>query len=483
MKPISFSKLDVFLLTVILVIAFSLRLYKINTPLADFHSWRQVDTAAVARNFVKDGFDLLKPRYDDLSNVQSGQDNPQGYRMVEAPVYNAMFAWLYKTFPSISLEVWGRLVSIFFSLITISVIYYLLLKEHSRLSAVFASLIFATFPYFVFYTRVVLPESTALGLAFLSIFFLYKFSQKEEGRILPPVYYSVSLVFMALSLLVKPMTIFFLLPLSHLFWDKYKRGFFRKPSYYLFFILSVIPLFLWRNYIKNFPEGIPGSEWLITSVNTSGALQKIFFRPAFFRWIFYERINNLIMGGLATSFFILGCFVRQKKWLLPLILVSSLAYLFVFQGGNVQHEYYQTLILPSLAIFSGIGIDHLFQNKKVINRSVILGIPVILALSWFFSYYQVRNNYNYSSDLVQTAKIIESLTAEGELVVTDTTGDTTLLYLSNRRGAPAVYKDPKTLKDLGYSIISTTSTDMVNQLEREDFKPLFKNEKLAIFKL
>jgi len=126
MKENNFKKKDFFILVSILVIAFVLRLYKINIPLADFHSWRQADTAAVARNFFKNGFDLLHPIYDDLSNVQSGIDNPQGYRMVEFPVYNAIFAFLYKLMPVFSLEIWGRLTTIIFFLIIFSVVYFLL---------------------------------------------------------------------------------------------------------------------------------------------------------------------------------------------------------------------------------------------------------------------------------------------------------------------------------------------------------------------
>jgi hypothetical protein len=82
-EEFSFSKtIDTVILLTIICVAFAFRLYKINTPLADLHSWRQADTAAVGRNFVKQGFDFLHPRYDDLSNVQSGKENPQGYRFV-----------------------------------------------------------------------------------------------------------------------------------------------------------------------------------------------------------------------------------------------------------------------------------------------------------------------------------------------------------------------------------------------------------------
>ncbi len=77
-------------LLLIVILAFSVRLYCIDFPLADWHSWRQADTSAVSRNFVKSGFDILHPQFDDLSNVPSGKENPQGYRFVEFPFYNIL---------------------------------------------------------------------------------------------------------------------------------------------------------------------------------------------------------------------------------------------------------------------------------------------------------------------------------------------------------------------------------------------------------
>src|SRR3990167_2229123 len=117
---------DLITILVILIIALSVRLYKIDTPLADFHSWRQVDTASVARNFAERDFNLLRPRYHDLSNIQSGMENPEGYRYVEFPTYNAIIAALYKYIPLTSLEIYGRLVTVFFSLTTIAILYYFL---------------------------------------------------------------------------------------------------------------------------------------------------------------------------------------------------------------------------------------------------------------------------------------------------------------------------------------------------------------------
>ncbi|MFH0979499.1 MAG: glycosyltransferase family 39 protein [Candidatus Roizmanbacteria bacterium] len=476
------KKLDVFIITFILGIALLLRLYKINTPLADLHSWRQTDTAAVARNFVKDGFDLLHPRYDDLSNVQSGHDNPQGYRMVEFPLYNAIFAYLYKLFPALSLEIWGRLTSIFFSLLVIGLLYYLLLKEAGRLAAFTGSLVYAVMPFFVFFSRVVLPESTALGFVFLSVFFLYLMSSKYS--ILNTLYCLLSLIFFASALLVKPTTIFYSFPLIYIFYKNYKFKFYKKLNFYLFFLAAVIPLILWRNYINKFPEGIPVNEWLLTSVNSGGGLQKIFFRPSFFRWIFFERINNLILGGYLTVFFVLGIISKRKTFFFGSFFLSFISYIFVFQGGNVQHEYYQTLIFPVLAIAIGLGIAYLFNFKKNLSSLLIASVLtfLIFIFSFYFSYFKVREYYQYSQELIQEAKILNNLTEPEDKVITDRMGDTTLLYLADRRGAPAIFKEPIDLKNLGYRYL-ITSNDTQKKRMGSDYEIIFENDKFTLFKL
>lgn len=484
MKPNIFSKKDFIILFFILTVAFVFRLYKINIPLADFYSWRQADTAAVARNYVKNGIDLFHPIYDDLSNVQSGIDNPQGYRMVEFPIYNAIIAFLYKFFPVFSLEIWGRLTTVLFSLIIISIIYYLLLKESDRLSAIFGSLTYAIFPFFVFFSRVILPETTALAFSMLAIFLFYLNTGHKEKNLRSMIYYLISGIFFATALLIKPTIIFYLLPVVILFYKKYRLNFIKKFDFYLYFIITLIPLIYWRMYIKNFPEGIPYSDWLFTSVNTAQGLKSILFRPSFFRWIFFERINNLILGGYLTLFFVLGTIVKQKKYLLLSFVFSALAYIFVFQGGNLQHEYYQTLILPTFAMMVGLGIGFVFSHKKEFINPIFVSVLVffLFAFSFYFSYFKVADYYQYSQELVQEANIINSLTDPEDKVVTDRTGDTTLLYLANRRGAPSIFRDPKDLKKLGYKYLITSSEGEIN-IMKPDFKIVFENEKFTLFRL
>ncbi|MDO8610410.1 MAG: glycosyltransferase family 39 protein [bacterium] len=479
-----FTKLDIFIVSTILIVAFIFRLYKINTPLADFHSWRQVDTAAVARNYTRTGIDLFHPRYDDLSSIETGKENPNGYRFVEFPLYNAIIALFNKAVPVLPIEVEGRLVSIFFTLFTIFSLYYLSLKESDRITAIVSSLVFAIFPFFVFFTRVVLPEPTAISLVMISIMFLY-ISAHVKKSLESFLLIIISSILISLAILIKPTVIFYGFTILVLFIYRYKLSIIKKFSIYIYGLIAIVPFILWRSYIQKFPEGIPASDWLITSVNTYEGVKNIFFKPAFFRWIFFERLNNYILGGYLTFFFVLGIIRKQSSFILHSILISALAYLLVFQGGNVQHEYYQTLILPAVALSIGMGVSFIIVQIKSFWHPIFTYslIVAIFLFSFFISFYKVRDYYNYSSDLTQIANIINTLTSPTDKIVTDQTGDTTLLYLMDRKGAPAIYKDPAELSKLGYNYLVTLNDGEIRTMKEQKFKVVFENNKFTLFQL
>ena len=488
-----FQKWDLLAMVVILFIALAFRLYKIDTPLADFHSWRQVDTASVSRNFVNRGFDLLHPRYHDLSNIQSGIENPQGYRYVEFPIYNAIVAALYKYIPLAPLEVYGRLVTIAFSLIVIAILYYFLCKEFGRVAAIAGGITYAVFPFFVYFSRVVLPETTALGFTFISLFFMYLFAF-GKNKVKNIFYFIASLLTFTVGLLIKPTVVFYSLSFLSLFIIKYRWNVFKKFQPYVFFILAAIPYALWLSFISKYPAGIPSCNtcppgtitWLMRYVNTNGGLQDIFFKPAFFRWIFYERINNIIFGGYLTVFFVLGFFLKPRRYFIHSLLLSAMAYVFVFQGGNVQHEYYQTLIFPALAGLVGVGVS-LFSTQNKIFISQVVSFVLIVALfvfSFVMSFYLVKGYYGVSQEQVNEGRVIRDLTPPGSKIVTDTNGDTTLLYLSEREGAPSVFKSIEELKKSGYKYFITGNYDVIKAKKKEGVYPVvFENNQFAIFAL
>lgn len=473
------NRIDVVILLVIITFALAFRLYKIDTPLIEFHSWRQADTLAVARNYSREGINILLPRYDDVSPLQTGQDNPRGYRMVEFPLYNAVIALWYQLIPQFDIVVWGRAVSIFSSIVILGIIFNLALREAGRIAAVVSAMMYAVMPFFVFYTRAILPEVFASMLVMIALYVAYR-SRSKYAIIL-------SAVAFALAVLVKPTTVFYALALWYAYAHHQSKLSFRLATPLVLLVVALVPFGLWRLYIQQYPEGIPANSWLITSVSTGGAMYPIFFRPAFFRWIFFERINVLILGSFNLVYFIQGLWSKTKTFLPHTLLLSSFAYLFTFQGGNVQHEYYQILILPSLAMISGIGFSYIYKNAHHLIQKIAvfaMGTALFIA-SWFISWEKVQHYYYSLSDIPQFAKIVRTFVAPNELIVVDTGGDTTALFAFDRKGSPGIYSSAKSLKEKGYAYIFTYNQQTADSLEQEDptITRVFANDRFVLLKL
>lgn len=243
----------------------------------------------------------------------------------------------------------------------------------------------------------------------------------------------ISLIFTVAALLLKPFAIFFILPMISLAFEKYGLAFLKKWQFWLFAILSVIPLMVWRLWMFQYPEGIPQSGWLLNGGN-------IRFKGAFFQWIFAERIGKLILGYWGLPLLILGILLKlpKKSYLFFLsFLVSSLLYITVIARGNVQHDYYQILIMPSIAIYLALGASFLWENKTNIYRPVsliILFISIVFMLS--FGWFNIRAFYNIDHpELISAGKIIDSLIPkDAKVIVPTANGDTTALYFMDRRG-------------------------------------------------
>ena len=171
MKILKVFKNQYFYLGLILIVAFLVRLYKVDAPIADWHSWRQADTAAVTRNFIKDGFNPVLPKYDDMSGAsETPLANVNRFRFVEFPLYNIAVYPLYLLF-GVN-DIYHRLVSIFFSLGSIIFIFLVAKKYAGVLTALLSALISALLPFNVFFSRTTLPEPTFVFFALGMIYFM-----------------------------------------------------------------------------------------------------------------------------------------------------------------------------------------------------------------------------------------------------------------------------------------------------------------------
>ena len=448
------KKIEIIFLAAILVIGLALRLYKINRPIADWHSWRQADTAAVARNFIKEGYNPLVPRFDDMSSQANGLDNPNRYRFVEFPIYNSIVAGIW-TITGVN-DTAARLTTVVITLVSTLLLYLLVRIFSGWQIAALSTFFFATIPYNVFYSSAILPSP--LMVLFLLALFLsfYKWLENEKKY----VYFLLAILFANLAILTWPIAIFFSTPLIYLFYDKYGFGMLKKPSLWLFIVLSLFPFAAWRLWMTQFPEGIPSWQFLLNEGN-------IRFKGAFFRWLIAERLGGLILSVSGFSLLILGIIKKSKSremyfyffWLLGLLL-----YFVVFASGNIRHDYYQIPSVPILAIFLAIGTKFLFDLPvKYFIRSLgkLLAI-VLVILTFAFTFFEVRGFYWINKPaIVEAGKAVDKLLPQDATVIAPYNGDAAFLYQTNRHGYPVTDRPLKDLIESGTKYL--VSVDMEDE--------------------
>lgn len=464
-------KREVFLLGLVLFIALLLRLYRINNPVADWHAFRQADTASVTREYVKaEKIDLLRPRYQDLSNIQSGQDNLEGYRMVEFPFINATLAIFLKTFTNLDLVLFSRLTSVLASLLTILVIYKLVKEVANFKTAILSALIYAILPYSIYYSRVILPEPYFLLFSTFSIWQFYLFAKfKKNSNYLSAVFT------LALAALLKPFVVFLAPVYLMILWQFRQTKIFRDFRIYLLPLIAFTPFFLWREWIKNFPTGIPASDWLF---NGNG----IRFRPAWFRWLFYERLTKLFLGYFGLVFLLTNLLKKDKSfylygaWWLGVIL-----YFIVIASGNVQHDYYQNFILPILVMSLARGI--IIIQEKINKKITLFFISLLSLLALFFSWKEIAGYFNINHwEYVKAGKAVNQLTDPQALVIAPAMGDTQFLFQTNRRGWPIGFNIEDKI-NLGASIYVSTNYDAEAKDLEQKYQVIIKNDDYIVINL
>lgn len=499
----------IIILLAIVLLAFLLRLYRIGNPILDWHAWRQADTASVTREYVKHGVNLLLPTYHDLSTIPNNLDNSQhGYRMVEFPIINAILALLLRALPQFDLARTSRLLSVWFSLGSLCCLYLLLKKLSGEITALLTAFIFAVLPYSVYYSRVILPEPAMLFFSLLAIYsfylFLEKFSWPKNNKatwlklISLPFsqktsffYWLISSSSLAIAFLLKPFTVFLAPVFLSLLWQKFQKQKKINAEFKVLVLLSTVlatlsllPFIIWRQWISQFPEGIPASTWLF---NGNG----IRLRPAWFRWLFYERFTKLFLGYFGLIFLPFNLF---KKTILKnqhdLLVYASwwlgiVAYLVVIATGNVQHDYYQVIAIPIICISFARGL--IIAHQMLIKKSSLLianFICLLIALSsLFFAWQEVKGYFNVNHwEYALAGKVADQLIPANAKIIAPAMGDTMFLFQTNRTGWPIGGGIEEKINQGASHYLSTNNDDEARELQ-EKYKTVVKNDQFLLLDL
>ncbi len=452
-----------------------LRSYRLTAPLGDWHSWRQADTAAVARNFATEKFDLLYPQADSLWILNEKLlPNPNRYFINEFPLYNAVVAVIYQWF-GVN-HVYGRMVSIAVSSVGALALYAIVRRLLGYQYALASLLLYQTLPYNIYYNRVVMPDPSFVAMSIISLYFALRYA--DSKKIIDGVFLSI---FFALATLIKPYAIFIAIPI--IYWLLVQNGpkFLFSIKTILLGIASLIPLTLWRYHIHLHPEGAFASKWLLNGDN-------IRFTGAFFRWIIFDRFNRLIFATGGFALFVYSFFVSYAKKNTAFFFVwtlSILLYITVFAKGNVNHDYYQLpIVAPGvvmIVIASGAVISQ--AKTKLLKLIHFVGVSTLLLLTIAFGWFEVRGYFNINNEAMITAGArADAILPKDAVVIVPYMGDPAFLYQVNRNGWPVGGNIDERIRD-GATHYVTTSFDQEYQDLKTKYTLVEQTDLYGIIKL
>jgi 4-amino-4-deoxy-L-arabinose transferase-like glycosyltransferase len=417
---------------VILFFALIVRVYNITSPLIGWHSWRQTDTAAIARNFYESNNSILYPQID-------WRGNSEGFVETEFQVYPYFISMLYKIFGVH--DYIGRIVSVLFALLSIYGLYLLVKEILTERIAIWSSFIYAILPLNIYFTRAFMPESAMLMCSIYGVYFFYKWIDSDSIK-----YYIFSLVSISLACLLKLPTLYIGLPLAFLAIKKFglKRAI-KNYKIWLFvvFVLSIV--FLWYYHAHNLYKqtGLTFSIWDFGK--DKWGMVDILFKISFYNDIFMKSIaeRHLTYAGFVLC--IWGIFKKRKfpyEKVFDFYLIAIIIFIFIAPQAHLAQEYYQLPISIPASVFMAKILSEFLNLKKWKQFSLKYKIANIFTLFCLISipilsYLRIANFYkseNPEAGIIKMGNEISNISQKNDLIISVTDGNPNELYFAERKG-------------------------------------------------
>jgi len=193
------------------------------------------------------------------------------------------------------------------------------------------------------------------------------------------------------------------------------------------------------------------------------------FRPAFWRWIFGERLGRLILGSYGLFLFGLGLIFKQKRVNFIVFSWRECFYMFLFLPRLISVMIIiKFLLVPAIALTLAQGSCFLLSEIKF-SRLLVWSFTVVMALG--LSFYNIKDFYQINHpEIMEAGAAVDSLVPKDARVIAPYNGDTAFLYQTKRRGWPAVDDSFEKLIQKGARFyVSVTPGDSDSKYIKENF--------------
>jgi 4-amino-4-deoxy-L-arabinose transferase-like glycosyltransferase len=416
------------LLVVIVVAAFVVRLFGIDQPFIDPWSWRQSDVAAIARNYLENGFHFTRPQIDWAGNQP-------GYVGTEFPILPFLAALFYK---AVGVQEWvGRVEGVLFFVAALPFFFGLVRRIFGEVVAVWATLFYAFAPLSIVASRAFMPDVPSLSLALIGMYFFLRWVEEEKFSWL-----IWSAVLVSLALLIKLPTAIVGAPLLYLAARRgTRRGenedgglesaapWFRQWKLWFFAAVVLVPSAIWYWHAYRIAERFYPHHFF----GAGG------FRIMNLSW-YWQLVRQTVFSSLSLTLFVLaifgaiiaprGKFTRVFHWWLAVMLL----FVFVVGYGN-RHQWYQLPLVPIAAVFAGCACAWFATRTQFPRKLFALGAVLVVASFAVSAFFCVQPFYRPAAvSLRDLGQELNDATTGNALIIAATDGDPTVFYYAHRKG-------------------------------------------------
>jgi hypothetical protein len=405
----------------VVLLGLALRLHGIHNPLLDHPGWRQGDTASIARNFARLRLDVMYPQ----TNYNGP---PPNYVELELQIVPFLAALLYKVFGVH--EIFGRLLSLVFSLATVPVVaFFARWLFRSTAAGLLAAFFYAVFPGSVYYGRTFMPDC---AMVFFLTAALYAASRYLTGQRLTARGTAGTTALLTLAYLAKPVAALAIVPLLGMIGERLRAR--RRLEWLTITIVVVVPFVVLAAYDRRVDSY---AEWHwasgITRLHVLPPLFAALTGPGAFAAKFAQ--FRFALGLLRDTMFGEPGFLIAIASLIALPWIEArskallwgwfaAAVLYVYVVVTVERvDYYMLPLLPLGALLAGGALARFGRSVASASlapaaRYALLALVPLLALAVLFSSRApVAAYYRFSRDTYRRAVALDAALPRGTLVV------------------------------------------------------------------
>jgi 4-amino-4-deoxy-L-arabinose transferase-like glycosyltransferase len=419
-------------------------------PIFDAAPTRQAQTAEIARNYYLHQNPFFLAELDHLGGKPV-------YQMLELPIIPYLASLIYRLLGGV--HEWAyRLLTFLFSLTAFLFLYHFAKVCYGRRTALLAAIVYTLSPLEIIMAKSLQGESVILCFSVISLFFVYRwlFETDRFGLV-------ISWASLTMAVLLKPYNLILLLPITYLFYHRYRLGFVKRMDFWIFTaaVPAVFMTYLqYQHYL--IASGVPTSEGHIMEslmeigLNLPNNIRVIFsanFGKRLYSVFTQETLNPFFFFAFIAGVFVKRSSVVGRLWVVWL--AGIFLYFLILPLGVTGHGYHSLPALLPVSVLAGVGLEQFIQKgvfeKQVFYRKAGLVIFWLVALGCTLR--EVIPSYRLRPEqtiVLEAARKIDQLTERGSILVVhgENVSRASFIYYSNRKGHIIQSPDSENMEEL-----------------------------------